>query len=239
MIPLPDEPSRLSIFKAALRKSPVAPDVDLGYLAKATPGFSGADCVGIVQRASKLAIRQSIEYDMKLDRERKARAEAAGDGAMEEEETAEEVDEVPHITRAHFEEAFGYARRSVSDAELRVSRLRRKQGINYKDETDIRSLLALRAIRCLHVRFKRCSGIQLQGWYCLPVERARGRLLTFSSYSSLTLKTLARPGRQVPSTTKPTMTISTLRWGMKERKDRLYLRIWARTLAAKTLVSSQ
>jgi len=123
MIPLPDEPSRLSIFKAALRKSPVAPDVDLGYLAKATPCFSGADCVGIVQRASKLAIRQSIEYDMKVDRERKARAEAAGDGAMEEEETAEEVDEVPHITRAHFEEAFGYARRSVSDAELRVSRL--------------------------------------------------------------------------------------------------------------------
>lgn len=121
MIPLPDEPSRLSIFKAALRKSPVAPDVDLGYIAKATPGFSGADCVGIVQRASKLAIRQSIEFDMRRDRERRARAEAAGDGAMDEEEIAEEVDEVPHITRAHFEEAFGYARRSVSDAELRVS----------------------------------------------------------------------------------------------------------------------
>lgn len=121
MIPLPDEPSRLSIFKAALRKSPVAPDVDLGYIAKATPGFSGADCVGIVQRASKLAIRQSIEFDMRRDRERRARAEAAGEGAMDEEETAEEVDEVPHITRAHFEEAFGFARRSVSDAELRVS----------------------------------------------------------------------------------------------------------------------
>jgi len=169
MIPLPDEPSRLSIFKAALRKSPVAPDVDLGYLAKATPGFSGADCVGIVQRASKLAIRQSIEFDMKLDRERKARAEAAGDGAMEEEETAEEVDEVPHITRAHFEEAFGYARRSVSDAELRVSYRRRNQGMDCYDDTDIRLPLALRAIRRLYVRFKRCSGIQLQGWYCLPV----------------------------------------------------------------------
>lgn len=120
MIPLPDEPSRLSIFTAALRKSPVAPDVDLSFLAKATPGFSGADCVGIVQRASKLAIRQSIESDMRKDRERKERAQAAGEEAMEEEET-EEVDDVPYITRAHFEEAFGFARRSVSDAELRVS----------------------------------------------------------------------------------------------------------------------
>jgi transitional endoplasmic reticulum ATPase len=137
MIPLPDEPSRLSIFTAALRKSPVAPDVDLGFLAKATPGFSGADCVGIVQRASKLAIRQSIESDMRQDRERKARREAAGegDGAMEEEEV-EDVDDVPHITRAHFEEAFGYARRSVSDAELRVSSV-------YRRKPENRSLISL------------------------------------------------------------------------------------------------
>jgi transitional endoplasmic reticulum ATPase len=161
MIPLPDEPSRLSIFKAALRKSPVAPDVDLGYIAKATPGFSGADCVGIVQRASKLAIRQSIEFDMRRDRERKARVEAAGDGAMEEEEVTEEVDEVPHITRAHFEEAFGYARRSVSDAELRVS-------LPFLLDHSTKSLnnplsLALRAVRCFHVCFERCSGFQLQG----------------------------------------------------------------------------
>ena len=33
-IPLPDEPSRLSILKACLRKSPVAQDVDLGFLSK-------------------------------------------------------------------------------------------------------------------------------------------------------------------------------------------------------------
>merc|ERR1711937_363286 len=58
-IPLPDQPSRLGIFKANLRKSPVAglllsslepdPDqdpairVDIGALADATNGFSGAD----------------------------------------------------------------------------------------------------------------------------------------------------------------------------------------------------
>lgn len=42
-IPLPDEPSRLSIFKADLRKTPVAKDIDLNFLAHLTDGFSGAD----------------------------------------------------------------------------------------------------------------------------------------------------------------------------------------------------
>merc|ERR1712076_154025 len=42
-IPLPDLPSRLSILKAVLRKSPVARDVDLEFLAKHTHGYSGAD----------------------------------------------------------------------------------------------------------------------------------------------------------------------------------------------------
>lgn len=37
-IPLPDEPSRLAIFKAALRKSPIAGDVDMDTLAKFTGG---------------------------------------------------------------------------------------------------------------------------------------------------------------------------------------------------------
>lgn len=42
-IPLPDESSRLQIFKACLRKSPVSKDVDLQVLAKHTEGFSAAD----------------------------------------------------------------------------------------------------------------------------------------------------------------------------------------------------
>lgn len=49
-IPLPDELSRLSILKAVLRKSPIAPDVDLNHLAKVTKGFSGADLTEICQR---------------------------------------------------------------------------------------------------------------------------------------------------------------------------------------------
>ena len=56
-----DEGSRKSIFKSALRKSPVAPDVDLDLLCKVTNGFSGADITEICQRAVKYAIRESIE----------------------------------------------------------------------------------------------------------------------------------------------------------------------------------
>lgn len=54
-IPLPDEPSRISILKATLKKSPVAPNVDLTFLAKSTHGFSGADLTEICQRASKVS----------------------------------------------------------------------------------------------------------------------------------------------------------------------------------------
>ena len=51
-IPLPDAPSRLSILKANLRKSPIAKDVDLNFMGKITEGFSGADLTEICQRAA-------------------------------------------------------------------------------------------------------------------------------------------------------------------------------------------
>lgn len=60
-IPLPDESSRLQIFKACLRKSPISKDVDLAALARFTHGFSGADITEICQRACKYAIREDIE----------------------------------------------------------------------------------------------------------------------------------------------------------------------------------
>ena len=71
-IPLPDELSRISILKANLRKSPLAAEVDLGFMAKMTKGFSGADLTEICQRACKLAIRENIEADIKRERERQA-----------------------------------------------------------------------------------------------------------------------------------------------------------------------
>ena len=96
-IPLPDEPSRISILEAALKKSPVAPDVQLDFIAKHTHGFSGADLTEICQRAAKLAIRESIEADIRRAREKTAKQEAGDDSKMEEDE---EEDPVPQITRS-------------------------------------------------------------------------------------------------------------------------------------------
>ena len=69
-IPLPDDGSRIAILKANLRKSPVAKDVALDFLAKSTVGFSGADLTEICQRACKLAIRESIETEIRRERQR-------------------------------------------------------------------------------------------------------------------------------------------------------------------------
>lgn len=114
-IPLPDDGSRKQIFKAALRKSPVAPDVDLDLLTRVTQGFSGADITEICQRACKYAIRESIERDLEQSRR------AAENPDLMEEDTPV-VDPVPAITKAHFEEAMKFARRSVSDADIRKYR---------------------------------------------------------------------------------------------------------------------
>jgi transitional endoplasmic reticulum ATPase len=113
-IPLPDEPSRMAILKAALRKSPVAENVDMEFLAKNTNGFSGADLTEICQRAVKLAIRESIAKTLMADRERAARAAGGQDVAMETDE-----DPVPEIRRDHFEEAMKFARKSVSEKDVR------------------------------------------------------------------------------------------------------------------------
>uniref|UniRef100_UPI00398ED519 transitional endoplasmic reticulum ATPase-like isoform X1 n=2 Tax=Pristiophorus japonicus TaxID=55135 RepID=UPI00398ED519 len=109
-IPLPDEKSRMSILKANLRKSPIAKNVDLAYLAKITHGFSGADLTEICQRACKLAIREAIEAEIKREQEHQANP----DMAME-----DDYDPVPEIRRDHFEEAMRFGRRSVSDNDIR------------------------------------------------------------------------------------------------------------------------
>jgi transitional endoplasmic reticulum ATPase len=110
-----DEGSRRQILKAALRKSPLSKDIDLDHIAKITPGFSGADLTEICQRSAKIAIRASIEADMRKERARKEAAER-GEEIMED---AEDEDPVPEITKAYFEEALRFARRSVSDNDIR------------------------------------------------------------------------------------------------------------------------
>merc|ERR1711935_44362 len=109
-IPLPDEGSRLSIFKANLRKSPIDPEVDIEHLARVTKGFSGADLTEICQRACKLAIRECIAKDIQHEKERIDQGLEGMD---------EDYDPVPNIRKDHFEESMKYARRSVSDADIR------------------------------------------------------------------------------------------------------------------------
>lgn len=105
-IPLPDRDSRISIFKANLRKSPIGDDISIEQLADATDGFSGADITEICQRAAKNAIRDCITADI----ERQKRVEA---GEMTLEEADALPDSVPAITKAHFEASMSKARRSV------------------------------------------------------------------------------------------------------------------------------
>lgn len=51
--------------------------MDIDYLAKVTHGFSGADLTEICQRACKLAIRESIEQEIRRERERDANPDDA------------------------------------------------------------------------------------------------------------------------------------------------------------------
>jgi transitional endoplasmic reticulum ATPase len=106
-IPLPDRESRISIFTANLRKSPVADDITYEQLADVTDGFSGADITEICQRAAKNAIRDAITADI----ERQTRVEA---GEITQVEADALPDPVPFITRAHFEASMSKARRSVT-----------------------------------------------------------------------------------------------------------------------------
>ena len=109
-IPLPDLKSREAIFKAALRKAPIDPEVDVEVLARSTHGFSGADISEICQSASKLAIREAILAEE--DRRKKVEA-----GELEEDEGKMDENEMI-ITKKHFNFAMSKARRSVSEKDL-------------------------------------------------------------------------------------------------------------------------
>lgn len=105
-IPLPDYGSRLNIFKANLRKTPIARDIELTYVAQITDGFSGADITEICQRAAKSAVRDAIEAESRL----KASIQQNPNF-----KPADNYDPVPELARKHFEEALKNARRSVKD----------------------------------------------------------------------------------------------------------------------------
>merc|ERR1712224_297733 len=78
-IPLPDKPARQGILESTLKKSPIAPNVSLAFMAELTDGSSAAD-------------------ELKTD--------------------DMDVDTASEITRKHFEEAMGGARKSVAQTDL-------------------------------------------------------------------------------------------------------------------------
>ena len=108
-IPLPDKGARKNIFKAVLRKSPVAPNCSFDFMAELTQDFTGADITELCQRAAKAAIRESITAE-------EERRRLQGDNEDADMEPVE--DPVPVINRSHFEEAFHAARRSVTTHDL-------------------------------------------------------------------------------------------------------------------------
>eukprot|EP00928_Gymnodinium_smaydae_P000605 TRINITY_DN10227_c0_g3_i1.p1 TRINITY_DN10227_c0_g3~~TRINITY_DN10227_c0_g3_i1.p1 ORF type:complete len:795 (-),score=270.99 TRINITY_DN10227_c0_g3_i1:44-2428(-) len=119
-IPLPDLPARQGILEATLKKSPIAPNVPISFIAQKTEGFSGADLAEFCQRAAKAAIRDAIA----------AEELKAGDEGMDTDAGAE-------ITRKHFEEAFAGARRSVAINDLaKFDQFRKKFDPMYKNSSD-------------------------------------------------------------------------------------------------------
>lgn len=61
VVDLPDIKGREGILKVHMKKTPLAPDVDVSVLAKGTPGFSGADLENMVNEAALLAAKRNQE----------------------------------------------------------------------------------------------------------------------------------------------------------------------------------
>jgi cell division protease FtsH len=67
VVPRPDVAGREAILKVHTKKIPLSEDVDLSVLARATPGFSGADIANLVNEAALLAARQNRKQVVMLD----------------------------------------------------------------------------------------------------------------------------------------------------------------------------
>src|SRR5262249_62214554 len=70
----PDVKGRGQILKVPTKKTPLADDVDLGVIARGTPGFAGADLANLVNEAALIAARQNrkvvTQYDFELAKDK-------------------------------------------------------------------------------------------------------------------------------------------------------------------------
>jgi cell division protease FtsH len=60
-IPLPNVNERAAILAVHVRGKRLAPDVDLGAVARGTPGFSGADLANLTNEAAIVAVRSNMD----------------------------------------------------------------------------------------------------------------------------------------------------------------------------------
>ena len=60
-VSLPDRKGRQAILEVHARNKHFAQDIDLGALAKRTPGFSGADLENVLNEAAILAVRENLD----------------------------------------------------------------------------------------------------------------------------------------------------------------------------------
>ena len=108
-VPLPPPDGRAAILKTLTRKTPIAPEMDVGAIAASArcEGFSGADLASLVREACVAALKGNMATF--------ARADASSTPAP------------PLVTSAHFDAAFARVQPSVSSADQRrYDELRRK-----------------------------------------------------------------------------------------------------------------
>jgi cell division protease FtsH len=67
VVPLPDLEERLPILQVHCKDKRVAPTVDLGLVARGTPGMSGADLANLVNEAALHAVRRGSEVIENVD----------------------------------------------------------------------------------------------------------------------------------------------------------------------------
>jgi transitional endoplasmic reticulum ATPase len=91
-VPPPDAAARADILRIAVRKTPLAADVNLDELARRTDGYSSADCTALITKAAMQAMREE---------------DHSGSSAT-----------VP-VTQTHIEEALAQVRPSINSKQLR------------------------------------------------------------------------------------------------------------------------
>jgi transitional endoplasmic reticulum ATPase len=103
-IQLPDEPARVPIFKAQMRKNSVNAKVDFGFLALYCEGFSGADIAEVCSSAKRITLKRALRSHQGL-------------------EMPSEDPDLCTVQREDLEQALKEARVSVSQADLARERI--------------------------------------------------------------------------------------------------------------------